>query len=132
VGTGDWKVGSGMWNFFDDISLGMYQLPGYINFYISAEYLSTEFAMTVTAKIFISGRSQAVRLPREFRFEGKEVFIRRDPLTGDVILSRCPDSWSGLFDLDATTEVPEDYLGEEDRRQQEQVRDPFDGWEEPE
>ncbi|ARM31346.1 antitoxin [Prosthecochloris sp. HL-130-GSB] len=88
--------------------------------------------MTVTAKIFISGRSQAVRLPREFRFEGKEVFIRRDPLTGDVILSRCPDSWSGLFDLDATTEVPEDFLGEEDRRQQEQVRDPFDGWEEPE
>lgn len=30
-----------------------------------------------TAKLFKSGRSQAVRLPKEFRFEGKEVRIRR-------------------------------------------------------
>ena len=29
-----------------------------------------------TAKIFISGRSQAVRLPKEYRFEGKEVIVR--------------------------------------------------------
>jgi antitoxin VapB len=40
-----------------------------------------------TAKLFKSGRSQAVRLPAEFRFEGAEVQIRRDPETGDVILS---------------------------------------------
>jgi len=40
-----------------------------------------------TAKLFKNGRSQAVRLPAEFRFEGDEVLIRRDPLTGDVILS---------------------------------------------
>ena len=40
-----------------------------------------------TAKIFKNGRSQAVRLPAEFRFEGDEVIIRRDPVTGDVILS---------------------------------------------
>lgn len=40
-----------------------------------------------TAKIFKNGRSQAVRLPAEFRFEGDEVSIRRDPLSGDVILS---------------------------------------------
>lgn len=40
-----------------------------------------------TAKIFKNGRSQAVRLPAEFRFEGDEVSIRRDPVTGDVILS---------------------------------------------
>ena len=30
-----------------------------------------------TAKLFKTGRSQAVRLPKEFRFEGKEVHIRR-------------------------------------------------------
>ena len=41
-----------------------------------------------TAKLFKNGRSQAVRLPAEFRFDGDEVQIRRDPLTGDVILSR--------------------------------------------
>lgn len=40
-----------------------------------------------TAKLFKNGRSQAVRLPAEFRFEGDEVYIRRDPQTGDVILS---------------------------------------------
>lgn len=40
-----------------------------------------------TAKLFRNGRSQAVRLPAEFRFEGSEVSIRRDPVTGDVILS---------------------------------------------
>ena len=40
-----------------------------------------------TAKLFKNGRSQAVRLPAEFRFEGDEVIIRRDPVTGDVILS---------------------------------------------
>ncbi len=32
-----------------------------------------------TAKLFQNGRSQAVRLPKEFRFEGKEVRIRRVP-----------------------------------------------------
>jgi virulence-associated protein VagC len=40
-----------------------------------------------TAKLFKNGRSQAVRLPKEFRFEGKEVAVRRDPVTGDVLLS---------------------------------------------
>ncbi len=33
--------------------------------------------MTTTAKLFRNGRSQAVRLPREFRFEGDQVRVRR-------------------------------------------------------
>jgi antitoxin VapB len=36
-----------------------------------------QMAKTGTAKIFKHGRSQAVRLPKEFRFPGKEVRIRR-------------------------------------------------------
>ena len=44
-----------------------------------------------TAKLFNNGRSQAVRLPAAFRFEGGEVFIRRDEKTGDVILCRLPE-----------------------------------------
>lgn len=40
-----------------------------------------------------------MRLPAEFRFEGKEVFIRRDEKTGDVILSRRPESWDEFFHL---------------------------------
>jgi antitoxin VapB len=47
--------------------------------------------MTKTAKLFRNGRSQAVRLPSEYRFEGSEVYVRRDSATGDVILSRRPN-----------------------------------------
>ena len=70
--------------------------------------------MAQTAKLFRNGRSQAVRLPADFRFAGSEVYVRRDPTTGDVILSRRPDSWQDFFDLAATVEFPEDFLS--DRR----------------
>jgi antitoxin VapB len=63
-----------------------------------------------TAKLFTTGRSQAVRLPMEFRFEGGEVFIRRDSKTGDVILSRRPDSWDGLFDLYGQGDIPSAFM----------------------
>ncbi|HTQ34450.1 MAG TPA: type II toxin-antitoxin system VapB family antitoxin [Stellaceae bacterium] len=47
-----------------------------------------------TAKLFWSGRSQAVRLPKEFRFEGKEVRIRK---RGDaVIIEPIADDWAWL------------------------------------
>ena len=78
-----------------------------------------------TAKIFTTGRSQAVRLPLEYRFDVKEVYIRRDAVTSDVILSRRPDSWEGLFALDTATEVPADFMSEADRNQGEHARDPF-------
>ena len=55
--------------------------------------------MQKRAKLFTNGRSQAVRLPAEFRFTVKQVFIRKDPATGDVILSARPDSWKGFFAL---------------------------------
>jgi antitoxin VapB len=63
-----------------------------------------------TAKLFRNGRSQAVRLPADFRFAGSEVYVRRDPATGDVILSRRPDSWQEFFDLADTLDIPEDFL----------------------
>lgn len=66
--------------------------------------------MAHTAKLFRNGRSQAVRLPVDFRFPGTEVFIRRDPATGDVILSRRPDSWDEFFELTARLDLPDDFL----------------------
>ena len=66
--------------------------------------------MPLTAKLFRNGRSQAVRLPYNFRFEGAEVFIRQDPATGDVILSRRPESWESFFQLAQQAGVPEDFL----------------------
>jgi antitoxin VapB len=68
--------------------------------------------MTDTAKLFQNGRSQAVRLPAEYRFEGSEVYIRRDPATGDVVLSRKPESWHDFFDLLKTVQVPDDFLSD--------------------
>ena len=66
--------------------------------------------MPQTAKLFRNGRSQAVRLPADFRFPGKEVYVRRDPATGDVILSRRPDSWQDFFDPTARLDIPEDFM----------------------
>ncbi len=51
--------------------------------------------MPQTARLFMSGRSQAVRLPKQFRFQGNEVFIRR---VGDqIILSPKPANWDDFF-----------------------------------
>jgi antitoxin VapB len=68
--------------------------------------------MPRTARLFRNGRSQAVRLPADLRFEGSEVFIRQDPSTGDVILSRRPESWASLFELTDETGVPEDFMSD--------------------
>ncbi len=56
-----------------------------------------------TAKVFWSGRSQAIRLPRAFRVDGREVRIRRRGRA--IVLEPLPDSWEWLDalagDLDA-------------------------------
>lgn len=83
-----------------------------------------------TAKLFMTGRSQAVRLPVEFRFDGTEVFIRRDPQSGDIILSNKPASWDGLFALYGKDGAEADFLTPEERQQTEMPRDPFEGWKE--
>jgi antitoxin VapB len=64
------------------------------------------------AKLFFNGRSQAVRLPADFRFEGSEVFIRQDERTGDVVLSRRPESWDSFFKLRQETNVPVEFMAE--------------------
>jgi antitoxin VapB len=68
--------------------------------------------MPRTAKVFRNGRSQAVRLPVEYRFDGSEVYIRRDPDSGDVILSRRPESWDDFFELADRIGVPADFMSE--------------------
>ena len=83
----------------------------------------SRFCMTAIAKIFTTGRSQAVRLPLEFRFDVPEVFIRHDPTTGDVVLSRKPGNWQGLLEAVALN-ASEDLLIE--RRQTHARRDPFE------
>jgi len=67
--------------------------------------------VTIVAKVFQNGRSQAVRLPAAFRFDTKEVFVRRDAATGDVILSARPSDWDALLRLvDRASDQAKDFL----------------------
>ena len=70
--------------------------------------------MRHTAKLFMNGRSQAVRLPVNYRFDCDEVYIRKDPETGDVIISKKPGSWDDFFKMMQEIEIPEDFMAERD------------------
>jgi antitoxin VapB len=83
--------------------------------------------MSEVAKIFTNGRSQAVRLPAAYRFDSKEVFIRQDATTGDVILSRRPSTWDGFLAALKGANLPADFLGPEERKLPAQSNDPFEG-----
>jgi antitoxin VapB len=52
--------------------------------------------MLTTAKLFHNGKSQAVRLPKEFRFEGDKVYIRK--MGSAVILTPYDDPWHPFFE----------------------------------
>ena len=48
-------------------------------------------------KIFNNGNSQAVRLPKEFRFEGKEIILRK-VANGVLLMSQDKNIWKNWFD----------------------------------
>jgi antitoxin VapB len=75
-------------------------------------------AQAAKARVFMSGRSQHVTIPAEYRFRSSEVLIRRDPRTGEIILSEGPGSWADVFAALDEARVPDDFLseGERDRR----------------
>ena len=65
--------------------------------------------MESTAKLFQNGRSQAVRLPKAFRFAGTEVKIRKE---GDKVIlealerKKWPDGFWDIFAADPDFEIP--------------------------
>lgn len=71
-------------------------------------------ANAAKTRVFMSGRSQHVTIPVEFRFRSPEVSIRRDPESGDVILSEVPALDDTFAALDAAG-LPEGFLSELDR-----------------
>jgi len=70
------------------------------------------------AKLFQNGQSQAVRLPKEFRFEGDEVYIKKSGSA--VILIPLVNSWDSL--LSSLDKFSKDYMAERDQPKQ-QKRD---------
>ncbi len=71
-----------------------------------------------TAKLFRNGRSQAVRLPKEFRFSGHKVFIKK---VGDaVMLIPYRESWQSLFN--SLEQFSADFMEERSQPEQ-QIRE---------
>ena len=74
------------------------------------------------AKVFWSGRSQAVRLPKDFRFDASEVRIRRHG--NAVILESVTDDWAWLSPLIGS--VDDDFARAAGEQPPEQGRPAFD------
>ena len=51
---------------------------------------------TQTAKVFMKGRSQAIRLPKAYRFDTGQVYIRKQGR--DIIISPKQPTWDEFFD----------------------------------
>lgn len=86
--------------------------------------------MTTTAKLFQSGNSQAVRLPKAFRMPGDAVYISRNEVTGEVILSPKDDdqrqrNLAELFRMIREQPITEDFIPP---RSDEMRPDPFEDW----
>ena len=81
-----------------------------------------------TAKIFNNGNSQAVRLPKQFRVDATQVFIRKDAATGDIVLSTRPTEggWADFFALRDKTRLPKDFMIARPMNVAEAARDPFE------
>ena len=77
------------------------------------------------ARVFTSGNSQAVRLPKRYRLNASAVFIRKDAATGDIVLSSRPTAggWADFFALRARTHIPDDFLVERPLNKVEPARD---------
>ena len=72
-----------------------------------------------TAKLFKNGQSQAVRLPKEFRMEGTEVYIKEQGSA--IILLPKERSWEPLFD--SLNHFEKDFKLERNQPEEEQKRE---------
>ena len=74
------------------------------------------------AKLFQNGQSQAVRLPKEFRFDGDQVYIKR--IGNAVVLLPYQTPWDVLFD--SLDHFSEDFMSERDQPPQQIREDVFE------
>jgi antitoxin VapB len=89
--------------------------------------------MLATAKVFTTGNSQAVRLPKAFRVDAQEVWISKNEVTGEITLKPKNEdqrkrNLEELFRLIAENPFTEDFIPE---RAIEESRNPFAEWAEP-
>lgn len=67
-----------------------------------------------STRVFMSGRSQHVTIPREFRFRSPMVSIRRDPRSGEIVLTELPDV-DEVFEALDKAKIPADFMRDSDR-----------------
>ncbi|MGI9303759.1 MAG: antitoxin [Gammaproteobacteria bacterium] len=60
------------------------------------------------AKVFMNGRSQAIRLPKEFRFSCEEVYVRK--VDGGILISAKKPSWDDFFNQESAFD--DDFLND--------------------
>lgn len=75
-----------------------------------------------TAKLFRNGQSQAVRLPKDFRFEGEKVFIKR--VGNAVVLIPYQDPWETLFE--SLDQFSDDFMEDREQPTHQERENPFD------
>ena len=68
--------------------------------------MAIKSAKPKTASVFWTGRSQAVRLPKEFRFDGDTVLVRRE---GNAVILEPSQEWPEDY-VESFTGVPEDFV----------------------
>ena len=86
--------------------------------------------MTATAKVFTTGNSQAVRLPKAFRVDASEMWISKNEVTGEITLKPKDDDkrlrdLARLLKMIKDDPLPDDFLTD-DSRQNDPPRDPFE------
>ena len=74
-----------------------------------------------TAKVFMNGASQAVRLPKDYRFSDSEVYIKK--YQNIIMLIPKEDPWAGLFD--SLDKFSDDFMESREQPPQ-QAREPFE------
>jgi antitoxin VapB len=72
-----------------------------------------------TARLFRNGQSQAVRLPKEFRFSGDKVFIKK--IGNAVVLIPYQNSWQSLFE--SLNQFSDDFMETRDQPAEQQQRE---------
>ena len=81
----------------------------------------TEVVIVKTAKLFKNGDSQAVRLPKEFRFAGEEVLIKR--VGNAVVLLPKAKSWDTL--VQSLDKFPADFMSDREQPREAERREPL-------
>ncbi len=84
--------------------------------------------MLATAKVFTAGHSQAIRLPKAFRVDAREVWISKNEVTGEITLkpkeseSQWQRNLAKLFRLLGEIQITQDFIP---ARAEDAPRNPF-------